>query len=343
MGFPGHECRRWLAVTGLLGVHLASTFAHATGTRPEETIPDSDGQLSLTELRWCTLESIRVETEDRRVDSVEQWEVDYYNANVDFYNERCTNKTYYQDDQEIIDRELAAGGRQRAEQEGIARLAKARFQREARRVYVDGELAAIQSEPGETGVELGRVPRWGELLTTGRTQSQWYEVEWAPPSLDRAILYGWVFGGLIQKGSGENARFNYCETNAEGRAEHNEVVRGRLNPANPDYLKVWNGTDADAYVKLVSGSGTVVVSFLVAAGRTANLTGIPSGSYQVWFATGALFSRGCDSFSRRGFASQFGQRIDYGPASDGWEITLHAVTDGNVRTQSMSYDDFDKL
>ena len=268
IGLRSYKWWRRAATTGLLGVHLACSSAHATEVRLEETVPDSDDQLTLTELRWCTFESIRVDSEDSAVDAFEQWEVDYFNANVDRYKDRCTNKTYYENDQNIVDRELARGGRQRAEQEGIARLAEARFKREARRVYVNGEVAKIQSEPSEAGVELGRVPRWGELLTTGRAEGQWYEVEWTPPSLETALLFGWVFGGLIQKGSGENARFDYCETHAGPRADHNEVVRGGLDPTSSDLLEVWNGTDADAYVKLINRAGAVVVSFLV--GRWPN-------------------------------------------------------------------------
>ena len=104
-----------------------------------------------------------------------------------------------------------------------------------------------------------------------------------------------------------------------------------------------NGTGKEAYVKLVDRQGVLALSFLAAAGRTATISGIPTGTYEVLFATGSLFSRGCDSFSRRGAASRFAQRLDFSEPPSHWEITLHVVSGGNAQVNAMSYNEFDQL
>ena len=120
-------------------------------------------------------------------------------------------------------------------------------------------------------------------------------------------------------------------------------MRGRTEDTVARALSVRNGTGKDAYVKLVNERGDVVVTFLAADALTARVSGIPQGSYELAFATGTRFSRGCDTFSEPASANRFAQRLEFGPDGGGWEVTLHSVRDGNAQTLGMNYDDFDEL
>ena len=325
-------------VAGAAAILALIAVAPAPASGSEEAVPDTDDNLTLAELRWCVFEPIRLEGDSDETDAVAHWEVDGHNARLRAYREGCSNKTYRVKDRTAVEAELTPDRRQTLRQDGIARVRQARLEREKRRVYVEAEAAAVRASPGSAGEELGRVPRWGDLIRTGRTQGPWYEVEWraAPKS-------GWVLEGLVRSGSGEKARHDFCETHAGKRVQHNQIVRGRTEPGRVGTVRVLNDTGMDAYVKLVDRQGKVALSFLAGRGKTAALTGIPLGSYEVAFATGSKFSRGCDSFSTRGNAGKFAERFDYDADSGGWTLSLHSVKGGSARTNAISYDDFDGL
>ncbi|MDE0278531.1 MAG: hypothetical protein OYH76_21755 [Defluviicoccus sp.] len=303
----------------------------------EEAVPDADDTLTLAELRWCVFEPVRLEGDSAETAAVAHWEVDGHNARLRAYRERCSKKTYRVKDKTAVESELTPEKRKALRDDGIARVRQARAERERRRVHVRVEAATVRASPESTGEELGRIRRWGDLIRTGRTQGPWYEVEWRVPQS------GWVLEGLVQAGSGEKARFDFCERHAGRRAGHNEIVRGRIEPGRVGSIRVLNDTGMDAYVKLVNREGKVALAFLVGEGRTAALKGIPLGSYDIAFATGSKFSRGCDSFSKRGNAGKFADRIDYDADSGGWTLSLHRVRGGSARTNAMSYEDFDGL
>ena len=340
--FPSlnNTLRTFVAIVGLAA---APATASASDADPVEAVPDADDNLTLAELRWCIFEPIRLEGDNVETDSAALWEVDSHNARLRAYGERCSKKTYRVKDKTAVEAELTPDRRQALRQDGIARVQRARTEREKRRVYVNVEAAAVRGSPGSAGEELGRVRRWADLIRTGRAQGPWYEVEWRGSRPGAASTPGWVLEGLVKSGSGEKARFDFCETHAGQRARHNEIVRGRTEHRRVGSIRVLNDTGKDAYVKLLNRQGKVALAFLAGEGRTAVLKGIPLGSYEVVFATGSKFSRGCDSFSRRGNAGKFAERIDYDADSGGWTLSLHSVSGGNARTNAMSYDDFDGL
>ena len=333
-GGPGGAKERVLGAAAILAV-LATAPAPASAS--EEAVPDADDRLTLAELRWCVFEPVRLEGDSAETDAVAHWEVDGHNARLRAYRERCSKKTYRVKDKTSVESELTPEKREALREDGIARVRQARAERERRRIHVGVEAATVRASPESAGEELGRVRRWGDLIRTGRTQGPWYEVEW------RAPQSGWVLEGLVQAGSGDKARFDFCERHAGRRAGHNEIVRGRTEPGRVGSIGVLNDTGMDAYVKLVNRDGKVALAFLVGEGRTAALKGIPLGSYEVAFATGSKFSRGCDSFSKRGNAGKFAERIDYDADSGGWTLSLHSVRGGSARTNAMSYEDFDGL
>ena len=332
----GHATRMTAVILG-----LAAAPAYAAAS--EEAVPDADDSLTLAELRWCVFEPIRLEGDSGETHDAAQWEVDGHNARLHAYAERCSKKTYRVKDRTAVDSELTPARRLTLEAEGIARVRQARTERAKRRVYVSAEQATVRASPGSAGQELGRMRRWGDLIRTGRAEGPWYEVEWRAPQPEAAPRSGWVLEGLVQSGSGEKARFDFCEAHAGQRARHNEIVRGRTEPGRFGSIRVQNDTGRDAYVKLVNRQGKVELAFLAGDRRTAELKGIPLGSYEVAFATGAKFSRGCDSFSERGNAGKFANRIDYDADSGGWTLSLHSVSGGKARPNAMNYDAFDSL
>ncbi len=335
---PDNGC--WSAMLGLtILVMLGSQPAMAQS----EAVPDSDPHLTRTELRWCLFEEVRIGGEGGEVNQNKQWEVDRYNGMIDTFNDHCQNKRYWERDHRAVNSELTPGKREALVRAGSARLVAARAERQRRRMYVKDRTAIIRTAPTDAGAEVKRVERWGELIATGKIQGRWYEVKWNEPSLDTVLRFGWVLGGLLERGSGPQARFDHCETKAGRRAQHNEVVRGATERTTARALSVQNGTSNDAYIKLVNERGEASVTFFVAKGRSARVSGIPEGSYELVFATGTLFSRGCDSFSQPIFAARFAERLTFGADGSRWVVTLHSVMDGNTRTLAMDYDDFDWL
>ena len=348
MMFMSHRFgRRFTIMATILVLILCMSIAGTSGkslrAEPAEAIPDENDHLTLRELRWCIFEDVRLGGESDELDDYQKWEVDSHNARISDFNHRCSNKSLYERDKSKVNNELTIEMRRYLESQGALRIKRARVDRESRRVYVNDEEARIFADPVNSAPVLKRVPRWGELIKTGRVQGDWHEVEWQAPSLDNVLKFGWVLGGLLERGSGAEARFAYCEKHKQGRARHGEVVRDEFDLRSANAFSVKNGLKEDAYVKLVRKNDSAVVSLYVAANQTASLEGIPAGSYDIAFATGLKFSRGCDSFSRRGSAQKFSQGIEYDHQPSVWSVTLHSVSDGNVRASSINYDDFDQL
>ena len=327
---------RLLVAIGTIAAFVAvvSASVGVMGSESEEAVPDDNDHLTRSELRWCLFESERIDGENEEIDALHKWEIDNYNARLQSYSYRCPNKTYYERDGIAIERELTADKRRALREQGALRVRQARAERDARRVYVKDESASIRAAPENGAAELRKVLRWGELIETGRVKGAWHEVEWQTPSPERVLAFGWVLGGFLEGGSGKEARFRYCEKHKKGRAQHNEVVRREIADRGTSYIKVENGTSRDAYMKLVRKFDNAVLSIYIAAEKTALLNDIPTGSYEIAFATGSKFSRGCDSFSWRGAAQRFAQRLDYDSSTAGWTLTLHRVSDGNARAHS---------
>lgn len=119
-------------------------------------------------------------------------------------------------------------------------------------------------------------------------------------------------------------------------------------------LKVVNGTDCDAVVKLVSGTkdqDPLVCRFVyVCAGNSVIIQGIGAGDYRLLFCTGTHWDNACKRFTRPHAAQEFVERIRFGQQ---WkadhieyssnEVTLHPVAGGSARTSRVSQEAFDCL
>ena len=334
-----------MATVGALALGLATVTAGecVSAAASEEVMPDEDDRLTGPELRWCMYESVRLDGQRDALDRRKVWEIEGYRSQSATYNESCSDRNYDKQDRTAVEQEITSDKRQALRQQGASRVEQARAEREARRVHVEAELAAVKAAPAETAEELGRVPRWGDLIETGRVEGPWHEVEWPPPAPGEAPGFGWVLGDLVEGGAGVEARFNYCEDRAGGGAQHNDVVRQDIDLDGRGWIVVDNAATDDAYIKLIGESDGVVLSVYVSAGQTALVESIPTGSYEIAFATGSHFSRGCDSFSRRLSARKFAERIEYDRRTAGWTIGLSRADAAHARTSSMNYDEFDRL
>ena len=339
----------WLTIAGAFALAMvgATTFALASTTEVDaevaEMTPDADEQLTQSELRWCIFESARLDGEIEELDARLVWEVENYNVRSRAYQEHCSDRKYSEADKSAIEEELTPAKSLSLREQGAARVMDARAERENRRVHVKEHVARVLAVPEHAAEELGRVAQWGDLVATGREEGPWREVEWPTAAPGQAPAAGWVLGGLLGRGAGTDGRFAYCEQRAGDRATHNDVLRRDIDLHTISSFTVENGLEDNAYVKLVREQDNAVVSLFVAAKQTASVIGLPTGSYEIVFATGSNFSRGCDSFSQRGTARKFPNRIDYGHRAVVWTLSLQSADDGNARADSMSYDEFDRL
>ena len=338
----------WSTIVGALALAMVgATFSLASTTDVDaesaEIAPDTDEQLTQSELRWCIFESARLDGEIEELDARLVWEVENYNVRSRAYQEQCSQKKFSEGDKSAIEDELTPARRLSLREQGAARVTDARVERENRRVHVKEHVARVLAAPEHSAEELGRVSQWGDLIATGREQGPWHQVEWPAAAPGQAPAAGWVLGGLLGRGAGTDGRFAYCEQRAGDRATHNDVLRRDIDLHTISSFTVENGLEDNAYVKLVREQDNAVVSLFVAAKQTGSLIGLPTGSYEIVFATGSNFSRGCDSFSQRGTAQRFPNRIDYGHRAVVWTLSLQKEKDGNARADSMSYDEFDRL
>lgn len=113
------------------------------------------------------------------------------------------------------------------------------------------------------------------------------------------------------------------------------VVDRRTGPPGNGVLQVSDNGDADAVVVLARG-GSTVLEVAVQAGQSAQLTGIPDGSYDVYYLTGTdwddvvhMFGRGCQ-FHRFATPSTFTSApVPGGTSYTTQNITVTAGTGGD--------------
>lgn len=115
-------------------------------------------------------------------------------------------------------------------------------------------------------------------------------------------------------------------------------------------LKVSNGTNRDAYVKLIDPlSQTLAAEFFVKSNSAYTLEGIPDGTYKVIFALGRGWNARTRSFARSKSFAKFDKSLKYTTLqlSDriqyrAFEITLNPVRGGNARTSRVNEREFSR-
>ena len=340
---------RTFAARAGLGFVAALWCAGAAGAVVEEAKPDGDPTLTLEEFLWCRFERLRLEGEDSELDLSQGWEVERYNAATNIHNALCAGKPHATKDRSFVEEALTPEYQDALRREGTVRLIVARAEREARGAYAKSAPATVRAEPSGEAAQVGTVAQWGDVFPTGETQGGWTQVEWGLVKPGAEPDHAWVLSALLAPGVGAEARFAHCEGIAGTRPFHNDVVRGEISLEGDVSFKFRNGNDADAYVKLVHNDGGLVIGFVVAAGSIdepthAEIKGMPPGSYEVFYGTGKNFSRGCDSFSLRGFAKRFVEPLEFVEGKPGWIYQVHSAGGGaTVEVEFIDYAAFDNL
>lgn len=109
-------------------------------------------------------------------------------------------------------------------------------------------------------------------------------------------------------------------------------------------LKVANGTNRDAYVKLINpDSHESIAEFYVKSNSVYTLEQIPDGTYQVLFELGTGWNAQTQDFSQNKSFSKFNESLKFTTRQLGneiqyrvFEITLHPVPNGKARTSAVS-------
>lgn len=115
-------------------------------------------------------------------------------------------------------------------------------------------------------------------------------------------------------------------------------------------LDVSNGTDRDAYIKLVEPrSGELVAAFYVKSNSNFTLEQIPDGAYQVLFVLGTDWDAKTSSFIKNKRFAKFDKYLNFTTTQTSDEIqyraftiTLNPVVGGNARTSGVNEQEFER-
>ena len=326
---------------GLLAT--VGAFSELSSARPNQQIPEPGTEpLSIEEIRWCRAEVHRLTGEAREVNQKEYWEIHDYNENVRRYRNRCVDRTFSQDSARQIESELSPEVKQGIRDAGARRFAFGRVNRDGNRVYVTSTSTGVFDTSNRSAAQIDILRQWDEAFLLGKRESNRVEIEWLvglPPVRNT----GWIGEESYQRGSGRDARAVYCRENQGAPIESDELVHGTPSRDRFMLLQVRNPTPQDAYVKVIRPNKDVVVAFLVKAGSNRTINGLPNGEFEVAFATGLEFSRGCDSFVRRGFVGRVSQPIVFDDHSYEWEISLQTPSIDITARDTRAYAEFEAL
>jgi hypothetical protein len=123
---------------------------------------------------------------------------------------------------------------------------------------------------------------------------------------------------------------------------------GLLSQAMGGSLKVSNGTNRDAYVKLIEPNfQQLVAAFFVKSNSSYTLNPIPDGTYRVLFALGKNWNPGTQSFAQSKSFAKFDKPLSFTTTQLGngiqykvFQITLHPVVGGKARTSGVNEQEF---
>jgi hypothetical protein len=113
-------------------------------------------------------------------------------------------------------------------------------------------------------------------------------------------------------------------------------------------LKVSNGTNRDAYVKLIEPKFQQLVSaFFVKSNSSYTLNPVPDGTYRVIFALGKSWNPTTQSFAQSKSFAKFDKPLNFTTVQLGneiqykvFQITLHPVVGGKARTSGVNEQEF---
>jgi hypothetical protein len=115
-------------------------------------------------------------------------------------------------------------------------------------------------------------------------------------------------------------------------------------------LTVSNGTNRDAFVKLIEpNSGILLAGFFVKSNSSYTLEQIPDGTYRVLFALGQGWNPNTQVFTKNKQFAKFNKPLAYTTTQLSnsiqykvFKITLHPVVGGQARTSGVSEQEFNR-
>ena len=134
---------------------------------------------------------------------------------------------------------------------------------------------------------------------------------WLPVS--HSAGFGFVNGTYIQRGGDAETLQRLCGDLSP--LPTTGTTFKRPSTSGEHELRITSPAGQDAFVKLKDGQGRTVISGYVRRGDTHTFSGIPTGSYTAWFATGEEFSIRCGRFLRD-------MNVTYDPSPQQYKVTF---------------------
>lgn len=111
-------------------------------------------------------------------------------------------------------------------------------------------------------------------------------------------------------------------------------------------LLVKNGTEADALVIVTSLADQPVMSAYIRAAESFNMTGIPDGTYRLYFSKGEGWDSDANRFIRNVSYQRFESVLEFVTTATqytGYEVTLYGVAGGTASTEQVDPSQFPGL
>ena len=116
-----------------------------------------------------------------------------------------------------------------------------------------------------------------------------------------------------------------------------------FSPGGQGELLIKNGTDADALVILTGLDGRAVKSAYIWTAESFNMTGIPDGTYRLYYSKGEAFNQATNRFTQNATYQRLDATIEFTTSATqytAWEVTLYGVAGGNVGSEPVDPSDF---
>jgi len=149
-----------------------------------------------------------------------------------------------------------------------------------------------------------------------------------------------------------SATFHQLQPLAPARSLANGAVLSQPSGAGEGTLTIDNGTSQDAVVKLVDETAQrLIVAFYIRAGSKASIKTIPDGLFRVIYGSGTDWDSAARTFTRDKSFAVFDRELNFDTTQkmigedvyeqhSGFDVTLHAVINGNAATSNVSESEF---
>ena len=340
---PPFDRRRRCVFWSILRVLLLCVVTATAFAQPHRQVFHlSSEPMSIEELRWCRDEVLRLAGEAKEVDQNKYWEIHDYNENVDQYRSRCLNRSSSTEATPRLTNELTSTAKQGMREAGVRRFAFKRVHRSENQIFVKSKRINVFESSRRDAATVADLRQWEEAFLLGVTEANRVKIEWLT-GIPQTRQTGWISESSYALGNGRMARETYCRANRGEPIRDDELMHGELSRERFMLLQIHNSTPQDAFVKLLSPERNVIVSFIVKAHSNRTINGLPQGEYEVAYATGFEFSRGCGSFVQRGFNGRVSQPIIFDDHNYEWEISLQ-IPSGEITTKDIrAYVEFESL